>query len=207
MLVSLYLTIWWSLECLQCSQFSQNLLSLSCTDLAPETFCYNTVVTITKWPCTQLLCDVCYLSAMYNIGNIGMAGTGAQASSTLALPLQQQLAGQATYSGIFNANQGTSFGQQRQQPPPWWFKGSWSIGCILKYVDIAPVEKVFVFRHFSFFDVYFCCILNLAILSSKQCYITALLVYHCGHLHERIMHDLFLLFPLELCRHSNKRQG
>ncbi len=75
-------------------------------------------MTITKWRCTQLLCDVCYLSAMYNIGNIGMAGTGAQASSTLALPLQQQLAGQATYSGIFNANQGTSFGQQRQQPPP-----------------------------------------------------------------------------------------
>lgn len=124
-----------------------------------------------------------------------MAGTGAQASSTLALPLQQQLAGQATYSGIFNANQGTSFGQQRQQPPPWWFKGSWSIGCFLKYVDIPPVEKVFVFRHFSFFDIYFSCILNLAILSSKQCYITALLVYHCGHLHERIMHDLFLLFP------------
>ncbi|CAM6021471.1 unnamed protein product [Sphagnum balticum] len=63
---------------------------------------------------TQMLSD----PSMYNIGNIGMAGTGAQASSTLALPLQQQLAGQATYSGIFNANQGTSFGQQRQQPPP-----------------------------------------------------------------------------------------
>ncbi|CAK9190347.1 unnamed protein product [Sphagnum troendelagicum] len=63
---------------------------------------------------TQMLSD----PSMYNIGNIGMAGTGAQASSTLALPLQQQLAGQATYSGIFNANQGASFGQQRQQPPP-----------------------------------------------------------------------------------------
>ncbi|CAM6045823.1 unnamed protein product [Sphagnum compactum] len=63
---------------------------------------------------TQMLSD----PSMYNIGNIGMAGTGAQASSTLALPLQQQLAGQANYSGIFNANQGTSFGQQRQQPPP-----------------------------------------------------------------------------------------
>ncbi|XP_073396757.1 uncharacterized protein [Physcomitrium patens] len=52
-----------------------------------------------------------------SIGNMGMAGTVAQGTSTLALPLQQQLAGQANYSGLLNANQMNAFGQQRQQPP------------------------------------------------------------------------------------------
>lgn len=52
------------------------------------------------------------------LGNMGMAGTAAQGTSTLALPLQQQLAGQANYSGLLNANQMNAFGQQRQQPPP-----------------------------------------------------------------------------------------
>ncbi|KAG0570139.1 hypothetical protein KC19_6G141600 [Ceratodon purpureus] len=52
------------------------------------------------------------------VGNMGMAGSAAQGTSTLALPLQQQLAGPGNYSGLINANQLNAFAQQRQQPPP-----------------------------------------------------------------------------------------
>jgi hypothetical protein len=52
------------------------------------------------------------------LGNMGMAGSAAQGTSTLALPLQQQLAGPGSYSGLLNTNQMNAFGQQRQQPPP-----------------------------------------------------------------------------------------
>lgn len=52
------------------------------------------------------------------LGNMGMAGSAAQGTSTLALPLQQQLAGPGSYSGLLNTNQMNAFGQQRQHPPP-----------------------------------------------------------------------------------------